>query len=148
MNLSGVNFMKIEYENGIPKGYMERRKRAGIIYACSVYLFCAFNLLVKYHVLILENITRQLLYSLLIIISVCCLSYNILAQRNFKGLVMYNHNEFKAFTALEKLMYTLPVVVSAIFIPLEIITYIILAGASYSAVCSMADTNRNYDSYI
>lgn len=140
--------MHIEYENGVPKGYMERRKRAGIIYACSVYLFCVFNLLVKYQVLILENTTSQIVYSLLIIISLGCMSYNVLAQRNFKGLVMYNYNEYKAFTALEMLIYTLPVIMSAIFIPLNIIIYILMAGACYLAVGSMANTNRNYDSYI
>lgn len=140
--------MQIEYENGVPKGYLERRKKAGIIYACSVYLFCVFTLLVKYQVLILENTTSQIVYSLLIIISLGCMCYNVLAQRNFKGLVMYNRIKFKAFTALEKLLYTLPVIVSAIFIPLNIIIYILMTGACYVAVGSMTDTNRNYDSYI
>jgi len=140
--------MQIEYENGVPKGYLERRKKAGIIYACSVYLFCVFTLLVKYQVLILENTTSQIVYSLLIIISLGCMCYNVLAQRNFKDLVMYNHIKFKAFTALEKLLYTLPVIVSAIFIPLNIIIYILMTGACYVAVGSMTDTNRNYDSYI
>lgn len=140
--------MQIEYENGLAKGYMKRRKRAGIIYACSVYLFCAYNLLLKYQVLHLAYNVQQIGYNLLMIVSLGCLCYSILARQNFKGLVMYNHNEVKAFTPWQKQLFVLPVVVSAIFIPLIILFYALLAAPCYLAIGKVSESNRNYDSYI
>lgn len=39
--------MDIEYENGLPKGYVNKRKKVNIIYIVSIYVYCLFNIILK-----------------------------------------------------------------------------------------------------
>jgi len=38
----------IEYENGLPKGYLARRRKADRIYIISVYLYGIMSFLLEY----------------------------------------------------------------------------------------------------
>jgi len=55
--------MEIQYENSLPKGYLKKRKAAGILYIFSVYLYCLFLLLMKTEIVkINDNLIKMLLY--------------------------------------------------------------------------------------
>lgn len=141
--------MNIEYENGLPKGYLEKRKKVSLLYIYSIYLYCLFNLLVKYNILkFSDNRVYVVSYCLVIIISISFLCRSVMARRNFKGLTMYNHNDYKAFSKLEKILYTLPILISAIFIPWNMLTYLGVSIPAYLAVSRAnyaPDADYRYD---
>ena len=119
--------MEIEYENGLPKGYLKKRKAAGMLYIFSIYLYCLFLLLTKTEIIKLTDGNISIfLYSALILISGCLLCYSVISGKSYKGIQMYNHRDVKAFTWLEKLLYAIPPVVTAVFFPLEIVVYLFL----------------------
>ena len=127
--------MEIEYENGLPKGYLKKRKAAGVLYIFSIYLYCLFLLLTKTETIKLADGNISIfLNSALILISGCLLCYSVISGRNFKGIKMYNHRDVKAFKWLEKLLYATPPIVTAVFFPLEMVVYLFFAGFMYLAV--------------
>lgn len=45
---------------------------------------------------------------------------------------MYNHNEVKVFTTLETVLLIILIASAAVFVPLNLVVYLLLAGAFYS----------------
>ena len=124
----------IEYENGIPKGYLQKRKNANLLYIYSIYLFCIFNIFFKVNILTIPNDLRIILNSILIILSGSFLCNYIMSRREYKEIKMYNHNNISAFTKSEKVLYITPIVILSIFIPLIMVLYILIIGSIYLAV--------------
>jgi len=127
--------MEIQYENSLPKGYLKKRKAAGILYIFSVYLYCLFLLLMKTEIIkINDNLIKMLLYFSLIAFSCCLLCYSVIAGRNFKGIKMDNYNNAHAFTKPEKLLFMLPPIAATVFFPFDMICYVLIAGFIYFVV--------------
>jgi|GEM_PF-671940 len=121
----------IEYdENGLPKGYLARRK-AGLLYIISVYIYCAVNLLLEYRILVVPGNIHTLLNGLLIIMSCGFLIFSQIAKREYKGLEIHKHNEINAFSVREKWLFALPIIVFCILIPLRMLSYSFFAGVVY-----------------
>jgi hypothetical protein len=127
--------MEIQYENSLPKGYLRKRKAAGILYIFSVYLYCLFLLLMKTEIIkINDNLVKMLLFFSFIAFSCCLLCFSVIAGRNFKGIKMNNYNDVRTFTKSEKLLFMLPAIATAVFFPFEIICYVLIAGFIYLVV--------------
>jgi len=73
-----------------------------------------------------------LLNGVVIIASLCALFYYLDSRKNFKGIYMYNHNEVKVFTTLETVLLIILIASAAVFVPLNLVVYLLLAGAFYS----------------
>lgn len=139
----------IEYENGLPKGYLKRRREANILYICSIYLYCLFNVSLKTKFIeISDSGLYNVLNSSIIILSCILLCRCILTAKNYKGILMYNHSKVKVLSKKEKLLYFLPVIIFSVFIPLNMIIYLLIAGFIYLAVNSFDNKSDHHDSYI
>ena len=123
--------LDIEYENGLPKGYVIKRKKANIIYIISIYVYCLFNIILKVSSPDNSGYLVAILNSVLIIASLCTLFNYLNSRKNFKGIYMSNHDEVKVFTKPEIALYILPIAVMAVFIPLNMVIYFLIAGAFY-----------------
>jgi len=126
----------VEYENGLPKGYLARRRKADLIYIISVYVYGAMSLMLEYGIVSVADNLMTLINGALILLSCGCLCYSAMARKNYKGLVMHNHHEIKAFSVKEKWLLALPVIAFTVFVPLKMLVYSLFAGCVYLATRS------------
>lgn len=125
----------IEYENGLPKGYLERRLKTSRLYILSMYLYCIFNLMTKFNIVKISN--EYLFYivnSCLVFISCVLLINSIIARRNYKNLAMDNFSEKKAITNKEKIIHSIIIISISVFTFPAMLIYFIIAGFVYLAI--------------
>lgn len=125
---------KDDFYESMKTGYCKRRKKANLFFIFSIYIFVIFNLLCNNRIIRLyNNNIFSIISYLLTVISLGFLSYYYIAKRNYKGIKIYDHNEYKLFSTKEKLMYFIPIFICSYFIIYSMITYFSIIGLGYLA---------------
>ena len=113
----------------LPEGYLEKRKKAALIFIYSMYLFCIIQTLIEFgFVDFLDPTVIKFVGYFSYVISCIALVNAYSSRRTYNKIKMINHNEIKAFTKKEILLYSIPIILSAYFITLKLLIYFMLIG--------------------
>ena len=134
----------VDYEQ-LPKGYLEKRKKASLRLLYSFYLFLVYSLLMKYTSIIDFKAANYIYYGILGI-NVIFIMMSYTSKINFNNIPIPIYDEIKVFTRKEILICSLFPMVSIPFILYNLVTYIIVIVPFYIGVRVITRSVDDYDS--
>ena len=115
----------------IQKDYIKRRRFSVFIFYGLFYAFCILMLLIRFKVIKFGGTIITAPLALVILSTIASLINISKCKRYYKKIEMPNHNEIIVFRKRELFALLIPIFISACFIWVQIIGYIILAGTIY-----------------
>jgi len=132
------------YEN-LPKGYLEKRRKADLNYLWSLYLYCGFSLLAALGIINTDKGTIGSIVSYLIIgLNLLTMISGFSTKRVYNNIPMLNHWEVKVFSKKQVLLNVLPIVIVIPFIVVEFLRYSFFISVAYVALTVL---NRPMDAF-
>lgn len=119
--------------NHIDKEYITKRKKSFTIFIFSTYLLFAFFLLLKFNILN-ESISSIAIFLCLFIFNIISLIYAYKCKNFFNCVEVPNSYEIRAFSNIEIILYLLPLFISAFYIYMFAIAYIIAIAFLYHKI--------------
>lgn len=122
----------VDYEN-LPKGYLEKRKKASLRLIFSIYLLLVVSLIMRLGLIRELKLLNYLFYGS---IAICGLFIFLsqTAKISFKSIPIPIYREIKVFTRKETIFYALPMVIILPFLGLRAVQIILILGGIYLAV--------------
>lgn len=99
----------VDYEN-LPKGYLEKRKKASLRLIFSMYLCLIISLLANYEVIKDAKLINYLFYGSIVLCGVF-MFLNQITQISFNSIPIPTYREIKSFTRKETVFYALPLLI-------------------------------------
>lgn len=134
----------VDYEQ-LPKGYLEKRKKASLRLLYSFYLFLIYSLLMKYTSIFDFKVSTYIYYGILGI-NVIFIMMSYTAKITFNNIPIPIYDEIRIFTKKEILIYSLLPIVTVPFILYNLLTYIIVIVPFYIGVRVITRSVDDYDS--
>lgn len=122
----------VDYEN-LPKGYLEKRKKASLRLIFSMYLCLIISLLVNYEVIKDAKLINYLFYGSIVLCGVF-MFLNQITQISFNSIPIPIYREIKSFTRKETVFYALPLLIGAPFLGFFLVQILLILGGVYLAV--------------
>jgi hypothetical protein len=133
----------IHTTTAIQDGYLKRRKKAAIIFYSSIYLLCALIILTKMDLVKIEyNLYIMIISSLILLFNVFSLIHLHMCKRTYNDIIVPHYNEINVFSKKKIIILILPILISATFMPLPTIGYILFIGTIYLTIERL---NRPFD---
>ncbi|MEG2289352.1 MAG: hypothetical protein RSA29_03795 [Clostridium sp.] len=131
------------YEN-LPKGYLEKRKKASLRFVYSIYAVLIIAIAAKY-IKINELSFLNMLYYISVILSIIFMTLSHTTKTSFNNIPIPIYQEVDVFTKKSICIYTIPILLLAPFVIMESIKYMFILGIFYIGVKSMLRPMDAYD---
>lgn len=122
----------VDYEN-LPKGYLEKRKKASLRLIFSIYLCLVVSLIMKFGIISDIKLLNYLFYGSIVICGLF-MFLNQTTQISFNSIPIPIYREIKVFTRKETILYALPMIIVLPFLGLMAVQVTLILGGVYLAI--------------
>lgn len=138
-----------EYMKNLPNGYITKRKKAYKVFIYSVYVYCVFQLLIKFKLLRIDDqSTLQLVNYGLVFLSITAMLYYYSSRNMYNKIKIINPDEIRIFSVKEKFILYIPIIFSCFFALSNLLFYFLILTAIFLALQKINRPVESIEKYI